>query len=90
MPEARITPRSEDYSQWYQDVISQAQLAEPANVVKGCMVIRPHGFAIWEAIQGDLDKRFKATGHKNASRPRRSEARSGPGPVSFRARRSPR
>ena len=69
MPEARITPRSEDYSQWYQDVISQAQLAEPANVVKGCMVIRPHGFAIWEAIQGDLDKRFKATGHKNASFP---------------------
>jgi prolyl-tRNA synthetase len=69
MSEARITPRSEDYAQWYQDVIAQAQLAEPANVVKGCMVIRPHGYAVWEAIQSDLDRRFKATGHKNACFP---------------------
>jgi prolyl-tRNA synthetase len=66
MSEARITPRSKDYAQWYQDVIREAQLAEPAEVVKGCMVIRPHGFAIWEKMQADLDRRFKATGHQNA------------------------
>ncbi|TDJ72240.1 MAG: proline--tRNA ligase [Planctomycetota bacterium] len=63
---SRITPRSKDYAQWYQDVIAEAELAEVAGVVKGCMVIRPHGFAIWEAIQQDLDRRFKATGHQNA------------------------
>lgn len=62
----RITPRSEDYSRWYQDVIRQADLAEPAEVVKGCMVIKPHGFAIWEKIQRTLDDMFKATGHQNA------------------------
>jgi len=69
MAETPITPRSEDYAQWYQDVIQAAELAEPAVVVKGCMVIRPHGFALWEKIQGDLDRRFKATGHRNASFP---------------------
>ncbi|MCB9751297.1 MAG: proline--tRNA ligase [Myxococcales bacterium] len=62
----RITPRAEDYPQWYQDVVREAGLAEPAKVVKGCMVIRPHGYAIWEKIQRDLDGRFKATGHQNA------------------------
>jgi prolyl-tRNA synthetase len=62
----RITPRNEDYNRWYQDVIRQAELAESAEVVKGCMVIRPHGFAIWEKIQGALDGMFKATGHQNA------------------------
>ena len=66
MAEARITPRSQDYSQWYQDVIQQAGLAEPAEVVRGCMVIKPHGYAIWEKMQADLDRRFKATGHQNA------------------------
>ncbi len=69
MAEARITPRSEDYSQWYQDVIAAAELAEPAGVVKGCMVIRPHGYAIWEKTQADLDRRFKETGHRNACFP---------------------
>jgi len=69
MAEQRITPRAEDYNQWYQDVVAQAELAEPAGVVRGCMVIRPHGFAIWEKMQADLDRRFKATGHKNASFP---------------------
>ena len=64
--EHKITSREEDYSQWYQDVIREADLAESAEVVKGCMVIKPHGYAIWEAIQADLDRRFKATGHKNA------------------------
>lgn len=62
----RITPRSEDYSRWYLDVIRQGQLAEPAEVVKGCMVIKPHGYAIWEKIQRALDDMFKATGHQNA------------------------
>jgi prolyl-tRNA synthetase len=66
MAQETITPREQDYAQWYQDVIAAAELAEPAGVVKGCMVIRPHGFAIWERIQADMDARFKATGHKNA------------------------
>ena len=69
MAQEKITKRADDYSQWYQDVIAAAELAEPANVVKGCMVIRPNGFAIWEKMQADLDRRFKATGHKNASFP---------------------
>jgi len=69
MADKPITPRSEDYAQWYQDVIAQAELAEQAGVVKGCMVIRPHGFAIWEKIQAELDGRFKATGHQNACFP---------------------
>jgi len=69
MAEQKITPRAEDYAQWYQDVIAAAQLAEPAGVVRGCMVIRPHGFAIWEKMQADLDRRFKETGHQNASFP---------------------
>lgn len=63
---AKITKRSEDFPQWYQDVIREAELAEPAEVVRGCMVIRPHGYAIWEKIQRQLDSMFKATGHQNA------------------------
>jgi prolyl-tRNA synthetase len=62
----KITPRAEDYSRWYLDVIRQADLAENAEVVKGCMVIKPHGYAIWEKIQRALDDMFKATGHQNA------------------------
>jgi prolyl-tRNA synthetase len=69
MAEQRITPRAQDYAQWYQDIIAEAQLAEPAGVVRGCMVIRPHGYAIWEKMQADLDRRFKQTGHQNASFP---------------------
>ncbi|NUM81585.1 proline--tRNA ligase [bacterium] len=61
----KITKRSEDYSQWYIDIIVQAQLADYAPV-KGCMVIRPNGYAIWEHIQQALDKMFKDTGHVNA------------------------
>ena len=60
-----IAPRSKDYAQWYLDVIKAARLAD-YSPVKGCMVIRPEGFAIWEAIQRDLDWRFKETGHVNA------------------------
>src|SRR3990167_4873000 len=66
MAESKITPRAENFARWYQDVIAQAELAEPAEVVKGCMVIRPNGYAIWEKIQAELDQRFKATGHQNA------------------------
>src|SRR3984885_8559148 len=60
-----IKHRKDDYAQWYLDVIKAAQLADYAPV-KGCMVIRPEGYAIWEAIQRDLDQRFKETGHVNA------------------------
>ena len=60
-----IKPRATDYAQWYLDVIKAAQLAD-YSPVKGCMVIRPEGFAVWEAIQRDLDRRFKETGHVNA------------------------
>ncbi len=64
--ESKLTKRSEDFPQWYQDVVRAAELAEPAEVVRGCMVIKPHGFAIWEKIQRTLDDMFKATGHQNA------------------------
>ena len=60
-----ITPQSEDFSAWYLDVVRKAELAD-YSPVKGCMVIRPYGYAIWELIQKDLDARFKATGHVNA------------------------
>ncbi len=63
--EKKITPRDQDYSQWYHDIIFRAALAEHAPV-KGCMVIRPHGYAIWELIQKHLDAEFKRTGHQNA------------------------
>ena len=60
-----ITSRAEDYSRWYQDIIAAAELADNSPV-RGCMVIRPHGYAIWENMQRSLDAMFKATGHKNA------------------------
>ncbi len=60
-----ITPRSEDFSRWYTDVVRKAELAD-YSPVKGCMVIRPYGYAIWELIQQGLDRRIKATGHVNA------------------------
>ncbi len=60
-----ITPQSEDFSRWYLDVVRRAELAD-YTPVKGCMAIRPYGYAIWELIQQALDSRFKATGHVNA------------------------
>jgi prolyl-tRNA synthetase len=60
-----ITPRSKDYSRWYLDVVLRAQLAD-YSPVKGCMVIRPYGYAIWELLQQQLDARIKASGHVNA------------------------
>ena len=64
----KITPRATDYSQWYIDIVLNAKLADYAPV-KGCMVIRPRGYAIWERIQAGLDGLFKETGHVNASFP---------------------
>ena len=63
-----ITPRSEDFSQWYTDVILQSGLVDYAPV-RGCMVIKPYGYAIWERIQQEMDARFKATGHENVYMP---------------------
>ena len=60
-----ITPRSKDFSEWYLNVVQRAELAD-YSPVKGCMVIRPYGYAIWELIQQTLDERIKATGHVNA------------------------
>ena len=61
----KITKRGEDYSQWYLDIVQQAGLAENSDV-RGCMVIKPHGYAIWEKMQRALDRMFKDTGHVNA------------------------
>lgn len=60
-----LTSRSEDYSQWYNELVAKAGLAE-GSAVRGCMVIKPYGYAIWEKIQQQLDKMFKDTGHVNA------------------------
>ena len=61
----KLTPRSSDYSQWYLDIVLQAKLADYSDV-RGCMVIRPNGYAIWEKMQAALDAMFKETGHVNA------------------------
>lgn len=61
----KITSRSQDYSQWYLDIVNRAGLAENSDV-RGCMVIKPHGYAIWERMQDALDRMFKETGHVNA------------------------
>ncbi len=60
-----VTPRSQDYARWYTDVVQKAELAD-YGPVKGTMVIRPYGYAIWEALQAAFNRRFKATGHQNA------------------------
>jgi prolyl-tRNA synthetase len=62
---SEITPQSQDFGRWYIDVVRRAELAD-YSPVKGCMVIRPYGYAIWELMQQGLDRRFKATGHVNA------------------------
>lgn len=63
-----ITSMEEDFAQWYTDIVKKAELIDYATV-KGCMIIRPYGYAIWENIQKDLDSRFKATGHENVYMP---------------------
>jgi prolyl-tRNA synthetase len=66
MPKEGITPRATDYSQWYLDIVRGADMADYAEVVRGCIVFKPTGYAIWEAMQRELDDRIKATGHVNA------------------------
>src|SRR5205807_1913778 len=66
MAKEGITPRAKDYAQWYLDIVRGADLADYAEVVRGCIVFKPTGYAIWEAIQRGLDARIKATGHVNA------------------------
>ena len=61
-----ITPRAKDYSQWYLDIVREADLADYAEVVRGCIVFKPTGYAIWEGIQSGLDSRIKESGHVNA------------------------
>lgn len=61
----RITPREQDFSQWYLDIIQHAKLADQAPV-RGCLVLRPNGYALWEVVQNELNQKFKETGHRNA------------------------
>ena len=61
----KLTSRTEDYSKWYNELVVMADLAENSGV-RGCMVIKPQGYAIWEKMQAELDKKFKETGHVNA------------------------
>ncbi len=63
-----ITSMNEDFAQWYTDIVKKADLVEYASV-KGCMIVRPYGYAIWELIQKELDRRFKETGHENVYMP---------------------
>ena len=63
-----ITSMDEDFAQWYTDIVRKADLADYSSV-RGCMIIRPYGYAIWERIQGELDRRFKETGHENVYMP---------------------
>lgn len=60
-----LVKREEDYSQWYNELVKKADLAENSEV-RGCMVIKPYGFSIWEKMQAILDQKFKDTGHSNA------------------------
>ncbi len=68
MADNKLTPRNEDFSEWYNQIVLRAELADYAPV-RGCMVVRPYGWALWENIQQALDKRFKETGHVNAAFP---------------------
>ncbi len=68
MDEKKLTPKSENYSEWYNQLVQRAEMADYAPV-RGCMVVRPYGWSLWENIQDALDSRFKATGHVNAAFP---------------------
>lgn len=69
MPKDVITTRANDYNQWYLDIVREADMAEVAEVVRGCIVFKPTGWAIWEMMQRELDDRIKATGHSNVQFP---------------------
>lgn len=62
---AKLTSRNEDYSKWYNELVTKADLAESSGV-RGCMVIKPYGYAIWEKMRDEMDRKFKETGHQNA------------------------
>jgi prolyl-tRNA synthetase len=68
MAEQKLPTRTEDYSEWYNQVVLRAEMADYAPV-RGCMIVRPYGWALWENITAQLDRRFKATGHLNAAFP---------------------
>jgi prolyl-tRNA synthetase len=68
MSEEKLTPRNEDFSEWYNQIVLRSELADYAPV-RGCMVVRPYGWSLWENMQAALDSRFKATGHANAAFP---------------------
>jgi prolyl-tRNA synthetase len=68
MADEKLPTRAEDFSEWYNQLVLKAQLADYAPV-RGCMIVRPYGWALWENIQGALDRRFKATGHQNVAFP---------------------
>ena len=63
-----ITSMNEDFTQWYTDIVKKAELVDYSSV-RGCMILRPYGYAIWENIQKILDTRFKETGHENVGMP---------------------
>ncbi len=65
MSQQGVTPQSEDFSRWYTDVVQKADLAD-YSPVRGCMIIKPYGYELWEGVKGGLDRRFKDTGHQNA------------------------
>src|SRR6202167_3344610 len=68
MSDLNLPARAEDYSEWYTQLVLRAELADYAPV-RGCMIVRPYGWALWENITAQLDRRFKATGHVNAAFP---------------------
>ena len=68
MAEEKLPTQAQDFSEWYNQLVLKAQLADYAPV-RGCMIVRPYGWALWENIQGQLDRRFKATGHQNVAFP---------------------
>src|SRR5258708_11962286 len=68
MADLKLPSRAEDFSEWYNQLVLRAELADYAPV-RGCMIVRPYGWALWENITAQLDKRFKATGHVNAAFP---------------------
>ncbi|MBN1476584.1 proline--tRNA ligase, partial [Candidatus Sumerlaeota bacterium] len=61
----KLTPKSQDFSEWYNEVVKRADLADHSEI-RGCMVIKPYGFGLWENMRDALDRRIKETGHKNA------------------------
>jgi prolyl-tRNA synthetase len=68
MDEKKLTTKAENFSEWYNQLVLRAEMADYAPV-RGCMVVRPYGWALWENIQKAFDVRFKATGHVNAAFP---------------------